>query len=569
MTPGSAGSLIGSSLGDYKLISLLGAGGMAEVYRGRDVALGRDVAVKVLPSTLAQDTGYVERFRDEARRVATLSHVNVVPVYYYGEERGLLYLVMPILRESLRDRMDREGQLPPSDAAKLVVQIAAALDAAHAHGIIHRDVKPENILLNHEGKAHLTDFGIARELSFLRESGTNRTLAASGLPVGTPEYMAPEQLRAGNVDERSDIYSLGTVLYELLTGNVPHEGPTPYEVAALVLTAPVVPPSVHNPAIWPELEQVVMKALAKDAADRFPDARSFAMALRRAVLQRDPNAPRLTMPASRYTLGPLMPLPMPGTSPLGAGMQAAGPYASLAGSGTLVLDAPTTPGSMGGPPAWLPPGAGGAESFPARPQPVGGKKWLVLSAVLVLALVAALGTGGLAILGNLTGPGGITSPPVGNGIAGGPANATANARATETVGVTGGSATVTPLPGSSSTPNPTATSVPPPPLVLNPSSRITLVTQHRGPCVGSQTINNPGSASVSWQWQQPLPSGLEYSINNQSYTTGAPTDPALAAGGTDFLNVRFSCNTGQTYPVTMTDSNGNAYTFTMQTQSQQ
>ncbi|HZC76742.1 MAG TPA: hypothetical protein VE258_03285, partial [Ktedonobacterales bacterium] len=258
-----------------------------------------------------------------------------------------------------------------------------------------------------------------------------------------------------------------------------------------------------------------------------------------------------------------------GTSPLGAGMQAAGPYASLAGSGTLVLDAPTTPGSMGGPPAWLPPGAGGAESFPARPQPVGGKKWLVLSAVLVLALVAALGTGGLAILGNLTGPGGITSPPVGNGIAGGPANATANARATETVGVTGGSATVTPLPGSSSTPNPTATSVPPPPLVLNPSSRITLVTQHRGPCVGSQTINNPGSASVSWQWQQPLPSGLEYSINNQSYTTGAPTDPALAAGGTDFLNVRFSCNTGQTYPVTMTDSNGNAYTFTMQTQSQQ
>lgn len=569
MTPGSAGSLIGSSLGDYKLISLLGAGGMAEVYRGRDVALGRDVAVKVLPSTLAQDTGYVERFRDEARRVATLSHVNVVPVYYYGEERGLLYLVMPILRESLRDRMDREGQLPPSDAAKLVVQIAAALDAAHAHGIIHRDVKPENILLNHEGKAHLTDFGIARELSFLRESGTNRTLAASGLPVGTPEYMAPEQLRAGNVDERSDIYSLGTVLYELLTGNVPHEGPTPYEVAALVLTAPVVPPSVHNPAIWPELEQVVMKALAKDAADRFPDARSFAMALRRAVLQRDPNAPRLTMPASRYTLGPLMPLPMPGTGPLSAGMPAVGPYASPAGSGTLVLDAPTTPGGLGGPPAWLPPGAGGAESFPARPQPVGGKKWLVLSAVLVLALVAALGTGGLAILGNLTSPGAITSPPVGNGLVGGPANATASAGATETVGATGGSATVTPSAGSNQNATPTATSVPPTALVLTPSSQITLIKPKRGSCSGSQSIKNPGSASVSWRWQQPLPGGLQYSFNGQSYTTGAPNDPALAAGQTDFLFVRFSCNTGQSYPVTMTDSNGNTYAFTMQTQSQQ
>jgi len=563
VTPGSAGSLIGSSLGDYKLISLLGAGGMAEVYRGRDVALGRDVAVKVLPSTLAQDTGYVERFRDEARRVATLSHVNVVPVYYYGEERGLLYLVMPILRESLRDRMDREGTLPPSDAAKLVVQIAAALDAAHGHGIIHRDVKPENILLNHEGKAHLTDFGIARELSFLRQSGTNRTLAASGLPVGTPEYMAPEQLRAGNVDERSDIYSLGTVLYELLTGNVPHEGPTPYEVAALVLTAPVVPPSVHNPAIWPELEQVVMKALAKDAADRFPDARSFAMALRRAVLQRDPNAARLTMPASRYTLGPLMPLPMPGTGPLGAGMQAVGPYASPAGSGTLVLDAPTTPGGLGGPPAWLPPGAGGAESFPARPQPVGGKKWLVVSAVLVLALVAALGMGGLAILANLTGPGGITSPPVGNGIAGGPANATAGAGATETVGATGGSATVTPSAGSNSTP--TAISVPPPALVLTPSSQITLIKPRKGLCTGSQAIKNPGNASVSWHWQQPLPGGLQYSFNNQSFTTGAPNDPALAAGRSDPLTVRFSCNTGQSYPVTMTDSNGNTYTFTMQT----
>jgi hypothetical protein len=550
---------------------------MAEVYRGRDVALGRDVAVKVLPSTLAQDTGYVERFRDEARRVATLSHVNVVPVYYYGEERGLLYLVMPILRESLRDRMDREGTLPPSDAAKLVVQIAAALDAAHGHGIIHRDVKPENILLNHEGKAHLTDFGIARELSFLRESGTNRTLAASGLPVGTPEYMAPEQLRAGNVDERSDIYSLGTVLYELLTGNVPHEGPTPYEVAALVLTAPVVPPSVHNPAIWPELEQVVMKALAKDAADRFPDARSFAMALRRAVLQRDPNAPRLTMPASRYTLGPLMPLPMPGTGPLGAGMQAASPYASPVGSGTLVLDAPTTPGGLGGPPAWLPPGAGGAESFPARPQPVGGKKWLVLSAVLVLALVAALGTGGLAILGNLTGPGGITNPPVGNGIAGGPAHATASAHATETVGAMGGSATVTPSAGANSTPNPNATATatpspqPGPSLSFSPS-QFTLSSNGSGSCTGTQSIYNGSGNSLTWTWTVPQPRRLNpsYTVTRPDGTrvssgTWPPKDTAnggLPSGAVDTLTLSTSCN-GNSYTITVSDSGGGSYTFTL------
>ncbi|MGH2514493.1 MAG: serine/threonine-protein kinase, partial [Ktedonobacterales bacterium] len=209
MTPGNTGTLIGQSLGGYQLLSLLGAGGMAEVYRAKDPKLDREVAVKVLPAALAMDAGYVERFRDEARRVAALNHPNVVPVYHYGEERGLLFLVMPVLRESLRDRMERDGLLPVSEATRYVVQIAAALDAAHALGLVHRDVKPENILINAEGKALLTDFGIAREASFLKQTGSNRTLAATGLPVGTPEYMAPEQLRAGLVDQRADIYAFG------------------------------------------------------------------------------------------------------------------------------------------------------------------------------------------------------------------------------------------------------------------------------------------------------------------------------------------------------------------------
>ncbi|HEU5441866.1 MAG TPA: serine/threonine-protein kinase, partial [Ktedonobacterales bacterium] len=161
MARGNAGNLVGKTLGRYQLITLLGAGGMAEVYRGRDLSLGRDVAVKVLPATLAADPEYVERFRSEARRVARLRHPNIVPVYEFDEQDGLLYLVMPLVPESLRDRMQRDGLLPISDAIGIAIQVAGALEAAHAQGIVHRDVKPENVLLDADGHALLTDFGIA------------------------------------------------------------------------------------------------------------------------------------------------------------------------------------------------------------------------------------------------------------------------------------------------------------------------------------------------------------------------------------------------------------------------
>jgi hypothetical protein len=271
-------------LGGYRLTSLLGAGGMAEVYQGRDPGSGRDVAVKVLPRALAQDPGYVNRFRDEARRVAALKHPNVVPLLRYGEEGGLLYIVMPMLHESLRDRMEREHVLNPTEAAKLTVQVAAALDAAHKQGLVHRDVKPENVLISSQGRALLTDFGISREVDVLSKASAQRTLAATGLPVGTPEYMAPEQLRGGAFDQRVDVYALGAVLYEMLTGHVPHDANTPYEVAALVLTEPTKPPSQYNPAIWPSLEKVVMKALAPDPGNRYPDMLSLATDLRHAVV---------------------------------------------------------------------------------------------------------------------------------------------------------------------------------------------------------------------------------------------------------------------------------------------
>jgi len=281
------GGLVGRRLGNYQLRKLLGAGGMADVYRADDLTLTREVAVKVLFGPLAADPGYVARFRDEARRVAALLHPHLVPVYTYGEEaidgQRLLYLVMPLLHESLRDRLEREGRLPYIAAVQLALQVAQGLGAAHAMGLVHRDVKPENVLLDAEGHALLGDFGIARALG-----ATPRriaTLAGTGLPVGTPEYMAPEQLRGGDVDQRADLYALGAVLYELLTGVTPFTGETPYDVAAKVLSAPLVPPSVQILGIPAALERVVLTAMAREPADRYTTAADMEQALRQALAE--------------------------------------------------------------------------------------------------------------------------------------------------------------------------------------------------------------------------------------------------------------------------------------------
>lgn len=277
------GALVGQSLEGYRLRKLLGVGGMAEVYLAEEPSLRRDVAVKVLPRLLATDPNYVARFRDEARHVASLSHPNIVPVYTFGEDRGLLFLVMPLLKESLRDRMEREGQLASKEAGRIAYSIASALNTAHYYGIVHRDVKPENILMDSDAKPMLTDFGIAREIDALREDGAARTLAATGLPVGTPEYMAPEQLRGLPATPQVDLYALGAVLYEMLTARVPHDAATPYEVATAVLRDPIVPPSRINPAVTAALERVVLTAMAREPENRYPDMRAFALELRNAL----------------------------------------------------------------------------------------------------------------------------------------------------------------------------------------------------------------------------------------------------------------------------------------------
>ena len=260
----TGGGLTGQWLGDYQLQGVLGVGGMAEVYQARDAVINREVAVKVLPLALAADPSYVERFRNEAQAVGALNHPNIVPVHPFGEQGPYLYLVMPLMKESLRDRLLRGVPLPVEEAVQIAVQILSGLGAAHAQGVVHRDVKPENILLDDNGVAKLTDFGIARRITIQRASG-GPTLAGTGLPVGTPQYMAPEQLRGEDLDQRADIYALGSVLYEMLTGLPPHIADTPYEVASLVLTAQLAPPSERNPEIWPELEQVMLQGAQPQA----------------------------------------------------------------------------------------------------------------------------------------------------------------------------------------------------------------------------------------------------------------------------------------------------------------
>ena len=549
MTPGAGESLTGRSLGVYSLGELLGKGGMAEVYRALDRTLQREVAVKVLPASLANDPGYVQRFRDEARQVAALNQPHIVPIYTFGEDQGLLYLVMPVLKESLRDRLDREKRLSPTEAVRIGVQIASALHAAHTHGLVHRDVKPENILLNNEGQAALTDFGIAREASFLRATGANRTLSATGLPVGTPEYMAPEQLRGAIVDQRADIYALGVVLYELLAGDVPFEAETPYEVAALSLTAPVPPPSAKNPAIGPDLERALLKALDKDPDKRYPDVKSFATALREAVSATGANATTAIIPNIRWTqyTGPVT------AEQLAAETERQNAQRKALASrvtGTPTASIPTTSPTTAVLTAVAAPARAAGKQRSAR-------RWLVVSVVLVLALATLAGGGTLAALGGYLpffGVADVASPSPGNG-------AQSTLAPTNTTAPT---ATATTQPSPTATTAPTATTPPTPRLAISPTS-ITWQTQHW--CNNSSTlltIVNNSPQTFNWQWAQStpsLPTSFGYQINSGQYQSGLPRDSSLRPGKTDTVLFWMQCRSQVTYNITINDSMGNSYPF--------
>jgi eukaryotic-like serine/threonine-protein kinase len=270
-------TLIGSLFdGRYQVLRKLGAGGMANVYLAEDQELGRRVAIKILNDRHANDEQFVERFRREAKNAAALSHPNIVSIYDRGEAEGTYYIAMEYLDgRSLKELIVGNGPAPVNVAIEYARQILSALRFAHLKGIVHRDIKPHNVLVDSDGRVKVTDFGIAR-------AGASQMTEAGSI-VGTAQYLSPEQARGTAVDQRSDLYSLGIVLYELLTGVLPFNGDTPVEIAMKHLSQMPEPPSAKRPELPHDLDLVVMRALAKDPADRYQSAEEMDADLERVA----------------------------------------------------------------------------------------------------------------------------------------------------------------------------------------------------------------------------------------------------------------------------------------------
>ncbi|MFN8528451.1 MAG: protein kinase [Anaerolineae bacterium] len=287
--------LIGKRFGGYEILGLIGKGGMATVYRAHQVSMNRTVALKVLPRQFVEDENYLMRFNREVKIVAQLEHRNIVPVHDYGEEDRQPYIVMRYMGGGSVDDMLNEGPLPLSKIVSILDQIAPALDYAHSRGVLHRDIKPSNVLMDDNGGAYLTDFGIARIM------GDHTLSVATQGVIGTPSYMSPEQAQGQDLDNRSDLYSLGVTLFEMATGRRPFESETPYGVAVLQVTAPPPPPRSINPSLPPTVENVILASLRKRREDRFADGAAMALAFRRAVegasrvRDTDPALPRASV----------------------------------------------------------------------------------------------------------------------------------------------------------------------------------------------------------------------------------------------------------------------------------
>src|SRR5213595_1105599 len=251
--------------GRYRVVRKLGTGGMANVYLAEDQELGRRVAIKMLDDRHAQDDQFVERFRREAKNAAGLSHPNIVSIYDRGEAEGTYYIAMEYLEgRTLKELIVTKGPTPIPVAIDYTRQMLGALGFAHRHGIVHRDIKPHNVVVGPDGRLKVTDFGIAR-------SGTSQMTEAGSI-IGTAQYLSPEQARGAMVDQRSDLYSVGIVLYEMLTGSVPFTGDTPLEIAMKHLSEIPVPPSEVRSDVPEDLDLVVLRALAKDPEDRYQTA---------------------------------------------------------------------------------------------------------------------------------------------------------------------------------------------------------------------------------------------------------------------------------------------------------
>ena len=269
--------LTGRQFGQYQIVAPLGEGGMAAVYKAYQPAMERYVAIKVLPRHMASSEEFTARFKREARLLARLQHPHILPVFDYGEADSYPYIVMPFVVSGTLADLLRSRRLLLPEMRRILTQVGDALGYAHAHGMIHRDIKPSNVLIDERGNCLLTDFGLAR----MAETSTKIT--SSGTIMGTPAYMSPEQGTGSNIDERSDLYSLGIILYEMVTGRVPYTAETPVAVVFKHIQDPL--PSVHkfNPSVPESVELILLKALAKSPENRYQTAEEFVRAIQKAL----------------------------------------------------------------------------------------------------------------------------------------------------------------------------------------------------------------------------------------------------------------------------------------------
>lgn len=336
--------LIGKTVGQYQIVEQIGAGGMATIFKAYQPSIDRYVAIKILPRQLAEDENFVKRFAHEAKAIAALEHPHILPVHDFGTEGKLNYMVMRYVKGgTLSNLMGKT--LPYEKVVQIVGNVARALDYAHERGVVHRDIKPSNILIDEHGEVLLTDFGIAKMV----ESSKATQLTAAGSILGTPAYMSPEQAQGKEIDGRSDIYSLGVVLYELLTGSPPYEAETPFAIVLKHINDPLPPPRNVNPNIPEALERVVLKAMSKDPRQRFATAAQMEQALQNALKEMEG----------------VMVIPRPSTSP---------------GEPDTMKDVPQPP----------------------TPRPAAGKSStgpLLIGGAVALILLCVLGGAGLIVLG--------------------------------------------------------------------------------------------------------------------------------------------------------------------------
>jgi Protein kinase domain len=302
----------GDVIAGYRVDAVAGHGGMGVVYRATDITLERPVALKLIAPELAQDQSFRERFKRESRLAASIRHANVITVFRAGEEEEQLFIAMDYIDGTdLRSLIASQGMLDPAGAADIVAQVASALDAAHAKGLVHRDVKPANVLIADDGgrsHAYLTDFGLTKNVA--SETGMTKT----GVVMGTIDYVAPEQITGVRVDARADVYSLGCVLYEALTGQVPYPRDTSLATMYAHAEEPPPTPSSTRPELPASFDQVVRRALAKDPADRYPSAGDLGRAAVAAVADALPHgAERSVAVGAAAPLDATVPSPAPPT----------------------------------------------------------------------------------------------------------------------------------------------------------------------------------------------------------------------------------------------------------------